>query len=377
MSKKDYYEVLGASKDASDADLKKAYRKLAMKYHPDRETGDDKKFKELNEAYEVLSDKSKRAAYDQYGHAAVNQGGGPGAGGFHGGGSGGFDFGDMFGDIFGDIFGGAQGGGGARRGQPGSDLQYTISLSLEEAVRGLSREIKITTLAKCSDCDGQGGKGVDKCGDCHGAGRITMQQGMFSVQQTCPSCRGAGSSIKDPCKSCRGEGRARREKTLSVKIPPGVDTGDQMRLASEGEAGAQGGPDGDLYIQIHVDEHPIFKRDGANLYCEVPIAFSTLVTGGEIDVPTLDGVAKLKIPHETQSAKMFRLRGKGVKTARSSAVGDLVCRVVVETPVKLTKEQKELLKKFQASIDESPKKHSPKGATWLKGVQRFFETLKS
>ena len=358
-------------------DLKKAYRKLAMKYHPDRETGDDVKFKELNEAYEVLSDKSKRAAYDQYGHAAVNQGGGPGAGGFHGGGAGGFDFGDMFGDIFGDIFGGAQGGGGARRGQPGADLQYTISLSLEEAVRGLSREITIATLAKCSDCNGKGGKSVEKCGDCHGAGRITMQQGMFSVQQTCPTCRGAGSAVKDPCKSCRGEGRSRREKTLSVKIPPGVDTGDQMRLSAEGEAGAQGGPDGDLYIQIHVDEHPIFKRDGSNLYCEVPIAYATLVTGGEIEVPTLDGVAKLKIPNETQSAKMFRLRGKGVKTARSSAVGDLVCRVVVETPVKLTKEQKELLKKFQASIDESPKKHSPKSAVWLKGVQRFFETLKS
>lgn len=349
-----------------------------MKYHPDRETGDETKFKEINEAYEVLSDSQKRSSYDQFGHAGVNPGAGGGPGGFHGGSSG-FDFGDMFGDIFGDIFGGGGRGGpggGARRGHPGADLQYTFSLSLEEAVAGLEREIDITTYAKCSDCNGAGGTGVENCSDCHGTGRLTMQQGMFSVQQTCPTCRGAGSSVKEPCKPCRGQGRVKKSKKLNVKIPPGVDTGDQMRLQGEGEAGVQGGPAGDLYIQINVKEHAIFTRDDIHLYCEVPVRFSTLALGGEIDIPTLDGVAKLKIPAETQSAKMFRLRGKGVKSARTNMTGDLLCRVVVETPVKLSSEQKKLLKELEESLDKSPKKHLPKKTLWLAGIKQFFETLK-
>lgn len=370
MSKKDYYDVLGAKKNASEADLKKAYRKLAMQYHPDRDTGDEAKFKEINEAYEVLSDAKKRSAYDQYGHDAVAPG--AGAGGFQG--AGGFDFGDVFGDIFGDIFGGGARGG--RRGQPGADLQYTVSVSLEEAVAGLSRDIHINTLAQCADCHGQGGTGVEKCGDCHGTGRLTMQQGMFSVQQTCPKCRGAGSSVKKACSSCQGQGRKQKQKTLSVKIPAGVETGDQMRLRGEGEAGAQGGPDGDLYIQIHVKDHDVFKRQGSDLYCEVPVSFSTLALGGEVEVPTLEGPLMLKIPAETQSGRTLRLRGKGVQSARTKTRGDLLCLVHVETPVKLTKEQKILLEQLETSLSQNKKKHTPKSSIWMMGVKRFFEDLK-
>ncbi|WP_207064029.1 molecular chaperone DnaJ [Motiliproteus sp. SC1-56] len=378
MSKRDYYEVLGVSRDASDRDIKKAYRRMAMKYHPDRNPGDkesEDRFKELSEAYEVLSDSQKKAAYDQYGHAGVDGQAGPGgAGGFGAGG-----FGDIFGDVFGDIFGGAAGGGGRRsRVHRGADLRYNLELDLEEAVRGVEKQIRIPTLVACKRCDGSGTKAGSKpqsCGTCGGIGQVRMQQGFFSVQQTCPACHGEGTVIKDPCPDCRGQGRVQESKTLSVKIPPGVDTGDRIRLAGEGEAGVHGGPAGDLFVQVAVREHPIFERDGRNLFCEVPISFVDAALGGELEVPTLDGRVKLKVPEETQSGRLFRLRGKGVTPVRGGAPGDLMCRVLVETPVNLSKRQKELLREFQASLDEKYEKHSPKKTSFFDGVKKFFEDM--
>ncbi len=367
MAKRDYYEILGVDKNISEKDLKKAYRRVAMKFHPDRNPDDkeaEEKFKEASEAYEILSDSQKRAAYDQYGHDGVNPQMGGGAGGFG-------NFSDIFGDVFGDIFGGA--GGGGSRQQRGSDLQYTLQVTLEQAVKGTTAKIKVPTLVGCKTCSGSGAKSGSKpvaCTTCGGVGQVRMQQGFFSVQQTCPSCRGQGTTIKDPCGTCRGQGRVEETKTLSVKVPAGVDSGDRIRLSGEGEAAPQGGVTGDLYVQIAVKEHDIFERDGANLYCEVPINFADAVLGGEIEVPTLDGRVKLKVPAETQTGKMFRLRGKGVTPVRGNAKGDLMCKIVIETPVNLSGKQKDILRDFQTSLEG--KKHSPRQNTWFEGMKDFF-----
>jgi len=379
MSKRDYYEVLGVAKNASEAEVKKAYRRLAMKYHPDRNTGDkaaeaEKSFKEAKEAYEVLSDAQKRAAYDQFGHAGID----PSMGGARGFGGGGASFSDIFGDVFGDIFGGGRGGGGGPRVQRGADLRYNLELSLEDAVAGTSVKIKVPTWVRCDSCGGTGakkGSSPKTCGTCHGAGQVRMQQGFFSVQQTCPTCHGRGSVIEDPCGVCRGQGRVQETKTLSVKVPPGVDTGDRIRLAGEGEAGDNGGPAGDLYVQVHVREHPIFSRDDSHLYCEVPIAFTTAALGGELEVPTLGGKVKLKIPEGTQTGKMFRMRGKGVKPVRGGPQGDLICRVVVETPVRLTDPQRNLLRQLDESLKGGGRQHSPNAHSWVDSVKGFFEKM--
>jgi molecular chaperone DnaJ len=380
MSKRDYYEVLGVKKDATEREVKKAYKRLAMKYHPDRTQGDkakEEQFKEVKEAYEILNDDQKRAAYDQYGHAAFQQGG-HGGGGFGGGNA---DFGDIFGDVFGDIFGGGRGRGGQQsRARRGSDLRYNMELSLEDAVKGKSVEIKVPTYVACEPCGGSGAKkgtSAKTCATCHGHGQVQMRQGLFAVQQTCPTCSGQGKVISDPCRSCHGEGRVQKNKTLSVKIPPGVDTGDRIRLANEGEAGEHGAPAGDLYVQVNVKDHPIFVRDENNLYCEVPICFTVAALGGEIEVPTLGGKVKLKIPKETQTGKMFRLRGKGVKSVRSSVTGDLMCKVVLETPVNLSKEQAELLQQLDSKMEQKRAHHSPKETGFFDGVKKFFDDLKS
>ncbi|MED5492647.1 MAG: molecular chaperone DnaJ [Pseudomonadota bacterium] len=376
MSKRDYYEVLGVEKGASEADLKKAYRRLAMKFHPDRNPDDEKaeeKFKEATEAYEVLTDANKRAAYDQYGHAGVDPNMGAGGGGFGGG-----NFSDIFGDVFGDIFGGG-GRGGRSSVQRGSDLRYTLELDLEEAVRGTSVTIRVPTLVGCETCDGTGAKkGTTPatCTTCGGHGQVRMQQGFFSVQQTCPRCHGTGKMITDPCNDCHGEGRVEKQKNLSVKVPAGVDTGDRIRLAGEGEAGVNGGPAGDLYVVVSVREHKIFQRDGKNLYCEVPISFVDAALGGELEVPTLDGRVKLKIPEGAQTGKLFRLRGKGVTPVRGGSPGDLLCRVVVETPVNLTKRQRELLEELRQTLEEEGSSQSPRAKSWFDGVKNFFEDMK-
>ncbi|MEZ5555215.1 molecular chaperone DnaJ [Haliea sp.] len=376
MSKRDYYEVLGVEKAADEKDIKKAYRRVAMKYHPDRNPDDpdaDEKFKEATEAYDVLMNAEKRAAYDRFGHSGVDPS--MGGGGF---GAGGGSFSDIFGDVFGDIFGG---GGGRGRGGPqrGSDLRYTLDISLEDAVKGTTVEIKVPTLATCDECDGTGarkGSSPVNCTTCGGIGQVRMQQGFFQVQQTCPTCRGRGKMISDPCGKCHGQGRVEKRKTLSVKVPPGVDTGDRIRLSGEGEAGPDGGPPGDLFVQMSVRQHPIFERDGKNLYCEVPITFVDAALGGELEVPTLDGRVKLKIPAETQTGKLFRLRGKGVKPVRGGAVGDLLCRAVVETPVNLNKKQKELLREFQDSLGQGGDAQSPRQTSWFEGVKAFFDDMK-
>jgi len=383
MSKRDFYEVLGVQKNASEAEIKKAYRRLAMKYHPDRNTGDksadaEKNFKEAKEAYEVLSDAQKRAAYDQFGHAGVDPSMGGGPGGF--GGAGGASFSDIFGDVFGDIFGGGRGpgGGGGPRVQRGADLRYNLELSLEDAVAGTSVKIKVPTWVKCDTCGGTGakkGSSPKTCGTCHGAGQVRMQQGFFSVQQTCPTCHGKGTVIDDPCPACRGHGRIQETKTLSVKVPPGVDTGDRIRLAGEGEAGENGGPPGDLYVQVAVRPHPIFERDDSHLYCEMPISFTTAALGGETEVPTLGGKVKLKIPEGTQTGKMFRMRGQGVKPVRGGPQGDLICKVVVETPVKLTGEQRRLIEELDASLKGGGSKHNPNAHGWVDKVKGFFKDV--
>jgi molecular chaperone DnaJ len=374
MAKRDYYEILGVARDADEKEIKRAYRKLAMKYHPDRNPDDedaDHKFKEASEAYEVLSDSSKRGAYDQFGHAGVD---GQAGGGF--GGGGGASFSDIFGDVFGDIFG----GGGRGRNTRGADLRYTLELDLEEAVKGKTVQIQIPGHKECDTCDGSGaekGSSPETCGTCAGMGQVRMQQGFFTVQQACPTCRGSGQIIKNPCKTCRGAGRVTEQKTLSVKVPPGVDTGDRIRLSGEGEMGIDGGPPGDLYVQVAVREHSIFTRDGRNLYCEVPISIVDASLGGELEVPTLDGRVKLKIPPETQTGKLFRLRNKGVSPVRGGPSGDLLCRVTVETPVNLTKRQKELLEEFQETLDGGDgNHHGPKKSSWFEGVKSFFDEMK-
>ena len=378
MSKRDYYEVLGVARNATEAEVKKAFKRLAMKHHHDRNPDDkdaEGKFKEAKEAYDVLSDARKRAAYDQFGHAGVDPSAAAGAGGFGGGAS----FSDIFGDVFGDIFGGG-GGRGGQRAYRGADLRYNLELSLEEAVRGTSVKIRVPSLVACEECGGSGArKGTSPvtCTTCGGVGQVRMQQGFFSLQQTCPRCHGVGKMISDPCGNCHGHGRVERQKTLSVRVPAGVDTGDRIRLSGEGEAGEMGGPAGDLYVQVHVREHPIFVRDGNDLLCEVPISFVTAALGGELEVPTLDGRVMLKVPEESQTGKLFRLRGKGVRSVRSAQVGDLICRVVVETPVKLSAKQRELLREFDETLKGASQKHSPRAHGWWDGVKKFFEDLTS
>jgi len=369
MAKRDLYEVLGVERGVDDAALKKAYRRLAMKYHPDRNPGDteiEEKFKEGKEAYEILSDSQKRAAYDQYGHAGIDPAAAAGAGGYGGGG-----FGDIFGDVFGDIFGGGR-AGGARRG---ADLRYDIDISLEDAFGGKTVEIRVPSQQVCGSCGGSGAKEGSRpqsCPGCGGAGQVRVQQGAFSLQQTCPRCKGRGTVITDPCRSCRGSGRTEKHKTLSVKIPPGVDIGDRIRLSGEGEPGERGAPGGDLYVQVNVREHSLFRRDGSDLYMEAPISFATASLGGGLEVPTLDGRVNIKVQPETQGGKLFRLRGKGMPSVRGGRVGDLLCRVMVETPVKLTGEQKKLMRKFEESLTKGDGKHSPQTRSWLAKIKKFF-----
>lgn len=373
MSKRDYYEVLGVSKTASDDEIKKAYRKLAMKYHPDRNQGEkakeaEEKFKEVKEAYEMLSDGQKRAAYDQYGHAGVDpnsgMGGGFGAGGFA----------EAFGDIFGDMFGGARTRGG-RQVYRGNDLSYSMEITLEEAAKGKDAQIRIPSWDSCDTCHGSGAKpgtSPKTCTTCGGQGSVQMRQGFFSVQQTCPHCRGTGKIIPEPCPSCSGQGKIKRQKTLEVKIPAGIDDGMRIRSSGNGEPGVNGGPPGDLYIEIRVKEHDIFERDGDDLHCQVPVSFITAALGGEIEVPTLQGKVAIDIPEGTQAGKQFRLRGKGIKGVRSSYPGDLYCHIVVETPVKLTEYQRKLLRELEESLKKGGSKHSPSADNWTDKLKRFF-----
>ncbi|MBN8453348.1 molecular chaperone DnaJ [Accumulibacter sp.] len=371
MAKRDYYDILGVNRDAADEDIKKAYRKLAMKFHPDRNPDNPKAeehFKEVKEAYEILSDSDKRAAYDQYGHAGVDPQAGMGAAGAGG-------FSDAFGGIFDEIFGGRRGGGGRSNVYRGADLRYNLEISLEQAAFGTETKIRIPTMEVCEACHGSGAKAGTQpktCPTCQGSGQVRLQQGFFSIQQTCPKCHGTGRYIADPCGVCHGAGRVKQHKTLAVKIPAGVDEGDRIRLSGEGEHGINGGPAGDLYVQIHLKPHAVFQREQNDLHCEMPISFTTAALGGEIDIPTLDGAAKIRVPAETQSGKVFRLRGKGIKGVRSNAHGDLLCHVVVETPVHLTERQKELLRELEDSSRDNAGHHNPRAKSWMDRVRDFF-----
>jgi molecular chaperone DnaJ len=377
MAKRDYYETLGVPKNASEDEIKKAYRKLAMKHHPDRNQGDaakaaEEKFKEAKEAYEMLSDAQKRAAYDQYGHAGVDpnmRGGGQGDG--MGGG-----FAEAFGDIFGDMFGQNRGrGAGGRQVYRGSDLSYAMEITLEEAARGKDAQIRIPSWDSCDTCHGSGAKPgtqVKTCSTCHGTGSVQMRQGFFSVQQNCPHCRGTGKVIPEPCPSCHGQGRIKRQKTLEVKIPAGIDHGMRIRSVGNGEPGTNGGPPGDLYIEIRTQKHNIFERDGDDLHCSVPVSMVTAALGGEIDVPTLSGKVQIDIPEGTQTGKQFRLRGKGIKGVRSSYPGDLYCHITVETPIKLTEHQRKLLRELEESLHKGGPKHSPSEESWTDRLKSFF-----
>ena len=374
MAKRDYYDVLGVERGAAEGDVKKAYRRLAMKYHPDRNPGDaqaEEKFKEASEAYEVLTDADKRERYNRFGHAGVEAGG---AGGFN---ARGFaDMSDIFGDMFGEIFGGrGRGRGGGARG---ADLEYALDLTLEQAVGGAEVEISVPTLVSCDECDGSGarpGTKPSRCQRCQGRGQIRVSQGFFSLQQTCPSCRGAGEVISEPCAACRGHGRLEKRKALSVKVPAGVDNDNRIRLSGEGQAGVGGAPPGDLYVRMRVADHPIFNRAAQDLHCDVPLSFADAALGGEIEVPTLDGRVKIKVPPETQTGKRFRLRGRGVPSVRGGATGDLLCRVVLETPVRLSEKQKALLRDFQASLAPNGGKHSPREKGWFDSVKSFFDGI--
>jgi len=377
MAKRDFYEILGVPKNASDEDIKKSYRKLAMKFHPDRNQGEaakaaEEKFKEAKEAYEMLSDPQKRTAYDQYGHAGVDPNmrqGGMGDG-FSGG------FAEAFGDIFGDMFnqGRARGAGG-RQVYRGSDLSYAMEVTLEEAAKGKDAQIRIPSWDSCETCRGSGAKPgtqVKSCATCNGAGVVQMRQGFFSVQQTCPHCQGSGKVIPEPCTTCIGQGRIKRQKTLEVKIPSGIDDGMRIRSAGNGEPGTNGGPAGDLYIEIRMRKHEIFERDGDDLHCNVPISMVTAALGGEIEVPTLTGKAAIDIPEGTQSGKQFRLRGMGIKGVRSSYPGDLYCHITVETPVKLSEHQRKLLRELEDSLKKGGAKHSPSEDSWTDRLKHFF-----
>ncbi len=375
MAKRDYYEVLGVAKNASDDELKKAYRKLAMKHHPDRnpEKDSEEKFKEVKEAYEILSEPQKREAYDRYGHAGVDPNA---AGGFGGAGAGAGGFSDVFGDIFGDIFGG--GGGGARGGRSnvyrGADLRYAMEITLEQAAAGYATEIRVPSWERCEVCSGSGAKpgtSPKSCHTCGGQGSVRIQQGFFSIQQTCPTCHGSGKVIPDPCSSCDGIGRVKKTKTLEVKIPPGIDDGMRIRSSGNGEPGVNGGPSGDLYVEIHLKPHQVFERRADDLHCEIPISMVTAALGGKVQVPTLGGKAEIDLPEGTQSGKTFRLRGKGIKGVRSSYPGDLYARVVVETPVRLNEAQKKLLRELEASLHDP--KHSPQARGWMDKVREFFQ----
>ncbi len=374
MAKKDYYEVLGVNRDASEEDVKKAYRKLAMKWHPDRNPDNpraEEHFKEAKEAYEVLSDSQKRTAYDQFGHAGVDPSAAAGAGGF-GAGAGFGNFADAFGDIFSDIFGGGRTRSNVFRG---ADLRYNLEIPLEEAARGTETRIRIPAMEECGTCHGSGAKpgtSPTTCTTCQGHGQVRMQQSFFSIQQTCPRCHGSGKIVASPCPACGGTGRVKQHKTLSVKIPAGVDEGDRIRLSGEGEAGVNGGPPGDLYVVIHIRPHPVFQRDHNNLHCEMPISISAAALGGEIEIPTLDGYAKIKVTPGTQTGQVFRLRGKGIKGVRSSTHGDLMCHVVVETPVNLTPRQRELLAELEAINQKDAGRHNPRAKSWLEKVREFF-----
>jgi molecular chaperone DnaJ len=380
MAKRDYYEVLGVPKNASDEEIKKAYRKHAMKHHPDRNQGDaakaaEEKFKESKEAYEMLSDPQKRAAYDQHGFAGVdpNMRGGPGGAEAYGG------FAEAFGDIFGDMFGQQRGrAGGAAGGRQvfrGSDLSYAMEVTLEEAAKGKDAQIRIPSWDDCRSCSGTGAKPGTKvvsCTTCNGAGVVQMRQGFFSVQQTCPQCRGTGKLIPEPCVACHGVGKVKAHKTLEVKIPAGIDSGMRIRSSGNGEPGTNGGPPGDLYIEIRIKKHDIFERDGDDLHCVVPISFPRAALGGEIEVPTLSGKAAIDIPEGTQAGKQFRLRGKGIKGIRSSYPGDLYCHIAVETPIKLTEHQRKLLKDFDESLKKGGAKHTPTEEGWTDKLKNFF-----
>lgn len=379
MAKRDYYEVLGVAKNASDDEIKKAYRKLAMKHHPDRNPDDthaEEKFKEAKEAYEVLTDSRKRAAYDQFGHAGVDPSMGFGAGAAGARGAEGFGgFADAFGDIFGEIFGQQRNRGGGSGMYRGADLRYNLELSLEEAARGAEIKIRIPTMDACETCHGSGAKPGTQpktCPACHGRGEVRVSQGFFSIQQTCPQCHGTGKIVPEPCPQCQGAGRIRKHKTLSVKIPAGVDQEDRIRLSGEGEAGMNGGPSGDLYVVVALKPHAVFQREGADLHCEMPISFATAALGGEIEIPTLDGHANLRIPAETQTGQVFRLRNKGIRPVRGSVTGDLYCHVSLETPVKLTSRQRELLREFELINEEDPGAHSPRAKGWFDKVREFF-----
>ena len=373
MARRDYYEVLGVNRDAAEEDIKKAYRKLAMKWHPDRNPDNPKAeehFKEAKQAYEILSDAQKRAAYDQFGHAGVDPSAAAGAGagaGFSG-------FGDVFSDIFGDIF------GGGRTGRSsvfrGADLRYNLEISLEQAAKGFETKIRIPTVAECATCHGSGAKPGTQpqtCSTCRGAGQVRVSQGPFSIAQTCPRCHGSGKMVANPCTACGGAGRVRHQKTLQVRIPSGVDEGDRVRLSGEGEPGVNGGPPGDLYVQVHTKPHPVFQREHDDLHCEMPVSFATAALGGDIEIPTLDGTARIKVPIESQSGKTFRLRGKGIKGVRSQTPGDLYCHVVVETPVNLTEQQRELLREFEEISQRDAARHNPRSKGWFDKVKEFFE----
>ncbi len=373
MAKRDYYEVLGLNRDASEEEIKKAYRKLAMKWHPDRNPDNPKAedhFKEAKEAYEILSDSKKRGAYDQFGHAGVDTQAGMGPGGAQGFGG----FGDIFSDIFGEIFGAGRGGrAGVFRG---ADLRYNLEITLEQAAHGFETKIRIPSVASCDTCHGTGAKPgtqAQTCPTCRGAGQVRISQGPFSIAQTCPRCHGSGSSIPHPCTNCGGTGRVKLQKTLAVKIPAGIDEGDRVRLSGEGEPGVNGGPPGDLYVQVHIKSHPMFQREHDDLHCEMPISFATAALGGEVEIPTLDGSARIKVPPETQSGKTFRLRGKGIKGVRSHAAGDLYCHAVIETPVNLTERQRELLREFDSNVQGDAARHSPRSKSWFDKVKEFFE----
>ena len=376
MSEQDLYQTLGIEKNSSDADIKKAYRKLAMKYHPDRNPDDsaaEQKFKSIQKAYAVLSDKQKRAAYDQFGHAGVNPQGGMG-GGFNTGDA----FNDIFGDVFGDIFGGGRGQARRSSAQRGSDLRYQVILTVEQAVFGDKINVEIPSYNQCDSCTGSGAKegtSATRCIKCDGRGAVRVQQGFFTLQQTCPECRGSGETIKDPCTICSGSGRKRTNRTIAIKIPAGVDNADRIRLSGEGEAGIKGGPSGDLYVDVTIKKHDIFEREGNHLICTIPISFGKAVLGGTLEVPTIDGAVNLSIPSETQSGKTFRLKGKGIKSYRENFFGDLYCTVQVETPVSLTDEQKEILRQFDRSVNDSNTDHRPNKKTWTDSVSDFFKRI--
>ena len=378
-NKRDCYDILGVNRDASDEDIKKSYRKLAMKFHPDRNPDSkdaEEKFKEAKEAYEILSEPEKRRAYDAYGHAGVNPQMGGGPGGF-GGGAGGEGFGgfsEAFGDIFGEIFGGARGRGG-QQVYRGADLRYNMDITLEQAARGTETKIRIPSLDECATCHGSGAKPGTKaktCHTCNGQGQVRLQQGFFSIQQACPTCHGTGKVIPEPCTACGGAGRTKNHKTLSVKIPAGVDDGDRIRLSGEGESGMNGGPPGDLYVVVQLKPHGVFQREGADLHCEMPISFTVAALGGEINIPTLEGEAKIKIPAETQSGQVFRLRGKGIRPIRQTSAGDLMCHVVVETPVRLTERQRDLLRELEEINKKDGDRHNPRAKSFMDKVKDFF-----